>query len=144
MSGRRFAMADQIRKIDYYTLQVPNQPGEAARVLRVVKDAGVNLIAFTGFPSGGGAQVDFIPEDGAAFEAAVQGANLAVSPRKQCFWILGEDRPGAVADALGTLGEAKINVVAIDAVCAGNGRYGAVLWVQPRDFEKAARVLGAS
>src|SRR5712691_10478272 len=32
------------------------------------------------------------------------------------------------------LAEAKINVTAIDAVCAGAGRYGAILWVAPRDM----------
>jgi hypothetical protein len=42
------------------------------------------------------------------------------------------------------LAEAKINVTAIDAVCAGAGRYGAILWVAPRDVSKAAKLLGAA
>ena len=33
-------------------------------------------------------------------------------------------------------------VTAADAVCAGAGRYGAILWVKPRDVKKAAAVLG--
>ena len=31
------------------------------------------------------------------------------------------------------LAAAKINVTAVDAVCAGAGQYGAILWVAPRD-----------
>ena len=41
------------------------------------------------------------------------------------------------------LGAAKINVTAVSAVTAGMGRYGAILWVKPRDVNKAAAALGA-
>jgi hypothetical protein len=46
---------------------------------------------------------------------------------------------GAVAELHRKLAEAKINVTAIDAVCAGAGRYGAI-----RDVRKAATLLGAA
>ena len=49
---------------------------------------------------------------------------------------------GAVAETLGRLAAAKINVTAIDAVCAGAGRYGAILWVPQRDVGRAAKALG--
>ena len=52
----------------------------------------------------------------------------------------GEERVGAVAELHRKLAEAKINVTAIDAVCAGAGRYGAILWVG--DVSKAAKLLG--
>ena len=42
------------------------------------------------------------------------------------------------------LADVGINVTAIDAVGAGAGRYGAILWVKPRDVNKAAKTLGAS
>ncbi len=41
------------------------------------------------------------------------------------------------------LADAGINVTAADAVAAGKGRYGMLLWVKPRDYAQAARVLGA-
>jgi hypothetical protein len=49
---------------------------------------------------------------------------------------------GAVADIVVALADAKINVVAIDAVCA-DSRYGALCWVAPGDVKKAAQVLNA-
>ncbi|MBI3896009.1 MAG: hypothetical protein HY313_08765, partial [Acidobacteria bacterium] len=45
-------MAETIHQVDYYYIQTPNKAGEAARALAVFKEAGVNLMAFTGFPSG--------------------------------------------------------------------------------------------
>jgi hypothetical protein len=41
------------------------------------------------------------------------------------------------------LAEGGVNVTAVDAVAAGAGRYGAILWVKPEDVKKAARLLRA-
>ena len=137
-------MADTICKVAYYKTDVPNKPGEGARLLGALKDAGVNLLAFSGFPNGRRAQVDFIPEDEAAFKKAAREAGLKLSARKSCFLVQGEDRVGAVADILSTLAGAKINVTALDAIVAGGGRYGVILWVEPQDVRKTARLIGAS
>lgn len=136
-------MADDIRRVDYFYLQVPNKAGEGARALGVLRDAGVNLLAFSGFPSGRGAQMDFVPEDAAAFRAAAKQAKWKLTGPKKAFLIAGDDRPGVIADVLQKLADAKINVTAVDATCAGGGRYGAILWVAPRDVTRAAKLLGA-
>jgi hypothetical protein len=137
-------MADIIRKVAYFAMDVPNRPGEGARLLKVLADAGVNLLAFSGFPSGKKAQLDFIPEDVAVFKKAVKVAKIKTRPQKFGFLIQGNDRKGAVAQLLKTLADKKINVTAIDAVSAGVGRYAAILWVKPKDVNKAAKALGAS
>ena len=135
-------MADTIRQIDYFYLLVPDRPGEAARVLRTLKDAGVNLLAFSGFPEGRRGQLDFIPADASAFKNVAKAAKWKVTGPKRGFLIQGDDRVGAIADLAGKLADAKINVTAIDAVSI-DGRYGALCWVAPRDLKKAAQVLGA-
>jgi hypothetical protein len=135
-------MADIIRKVVYFAMDVANKPGEGARLLKMVADAGVNLLAFSGFPSGKKAQLDFIPEDVAVFKKAMKGAKIKTRPQKFGFLIQGNDRKGAVAQLLGTLADKKINVTAIDAVSAGAGRYAAILWVKSKDVNKAAKVLG--
>jgi len=137
-------MADIVRKVAYFAMDVPNRPGEAARVLGALADAGVNLLAFSGFPSGRRAQLDFIPEDIAVFKKAAKAAKIKTRPQKFGFLIQGEDRKGAVAELLKPLAEKNINVTAIDAVSAGEGRYAAILWVEPKDVNKAAKALGAS
>ena len=41
------------------------------------------------------------------------------------------------------LADERISVTAADAVAAGKGRYGMLLWVKPKDYARAARVLKA-
>jgi len=135
-------MAETIRQVDYYYAQTPNKAGEAARALAALKDAGVNLLAFSGFPSGRRAQLDFIPQDPQGFVQAARKARLKLSAKKSGFLIQGEDRVGAIGDVLAKLAAAKINVTAVDAVSAGEGRFGAILWVKPPDRKRAAKVLG--
>jgi hypothetical protein len=135
---------DSIRKADYFSIEVPNKVGEGARLLAALREAGVNLAAFTAFPSGRRAQVDFIPEDTAAFKAAARKAGIKVSPRKTVFIVQGDDRPGALAEICEKLAGAGINMIAMDATSAGQGRYGGMFWVDPADVRKAAKVLDAS
>jgi hypothetical protein len=137
-------MADTVRLVEYFYITAPNKPGEGARALNTLKDAGVNLLAFSGFPQGRRAQLDFIPADPAAFKQAAKGAKWKVVGPKRGFLVQGDDRVGAVAELLERLGEAKINVSAIDALCVADGRYGAIFWVAPKDVKKAAALLGAS
>ena len=136
-------MAEAIRRVEYFYVQVPNKAGEGARVLGVLKQAGVNLLAFSGFPTGQRSQLDFVPADPQAFKQAAKNAGWRVTGPKRAFLIQGDDRVGVIAEIHEKLAGAKINVVAVDAVCAGSGRYGAILWVAPRDFNRAATVLAA-
>jgi hypothetical protein len=137
-------MAETVRAADYFYVTVPDRPGEGARILGELKSAGINLMAYSGFPSGRGAQLDVVPTDPAAFKAVARQKKWKVKGPKRTFLIEGDDRLGACADVLGRLAAAKINVTAMDAVAGGVGRYAAILWVKPRDVKKAASVLGAS
>jgi hypothetical protein len=136
-------MADRIRRVPYFYVMAPDKAGEGARALRTLHEAGVNLLAFSGFPAGRRSQLDFVPEDPAAFRAAARKAGWKVTGPKTAFLVDGEDRPGAVAGILGKLAGAKVNVTATDAVCAGGGRFGVLLWVKPGDVNRAAKALGA-
>ena len=137
-------MADTVRIVDYFYISAPNKAGEGSRALATLKDAGVNLLAFSGFPQGRRAQMDFIPADPGAFKQAARKAKWKVVGPKRGFLVQGDDRVGAVADLLERLGSAKINVTAIDAVSVAGGRYGAIFWVAPKDVRRAAALLGAS
>lgn len=137
-------MAETVRRMEYYAVNVANKRGEGARLLQALAADGVNLVAFTGFPSTSGkAQLDFVPENGAAFRAAAERLKLKLRAPKTVFVIQGDDRPGALAALVKRLADAKINITAVDAASAGNGRYSAMLWVKPKDVDQAAAVLGA-
>lgn len=135
-------MAQTVHKLDYYYVQTPNTAGQSAWILAALRDAGVSLLAYSGFPNGHRAQQDFVPADPAQFMAAVKKLKLKLSRKKTCFLLEGDDNVGALTSILSKLAESKINVTALDAVTAGEGRFGAIFWVKPRDVAKAAKVLG--
>lgn len=135
-------MADTVRLVEYFYVLAPSRPGEGARYLTALKDAGVDLHAFSGFPHGRQAQLDFFPVDAHAFRLVARRAKWKLVGPKRGFLVQGDNRVGVVADLLSKLAHAKINVTAIDAVGA-DGRYGAMLWVAPRDIRRAANALGA-
>ena len=137
-------MADTARLVEYFYVMAPQKPGGGAALLTELRQAGVNLLVFTGFPSGRGDQVDFVPEVAAAFRAVAKKAKWKLTGPKRALLLSGDDRPGVIAEIMQRLADAKINVTAIDAVCAGANRYGAILWVAPRDVTRAARTLGAA
>lgn len=135
---------DTIRRADYFSMDIPNKLGEGARLLGALRDAGVNLLAFTGFPAGRRAQVDFIPAETASFRAAARKLGMKIGPRKTVFLVEGDDRVGAIAELCDRIAATGVNLTAMDAVSAGNGRYAAMFWVDPRDVNKTAKALGAS
>jgi len=132
------------QKVSYFAMQIPNRPGEAGRILSGLAKAGVNLLAFTGFPNGRNSQVDFVPANPTTFLAVARGMKLKLRGKKTGFLIRGGDQRGAIARVMTKLAHAKINVTAVDAVTAGAGRFGAILWVKQRDVNRAARALGAT
>jgi hypothetical protein len=135
-------MADKVRLVEYYYIQVPDRPGEGIKALRSLKRGRVRLLAFHAFPAGRRAQLDFVPSRPAALKAAARAAGWKLVGPKQALFIEGPDRTGALVDHYQRLADAKINVTAADAVGAGR-RYAAVVWVGARDVKRAARLLGA-
>ena len=137
-------MADRVMRVNYCYLMVPSRPGQGAKVLGALRDAGVNLLAYTGFPARGGqAQLDLVASRLGPIRQVARAHGWRVSRPKPGFLIQGSDRVGAVHHHLAKLAKAKVNVTAADAVSAGGGRYGMILWVKPKDMRRAASALGA-
>jgi hypothetical protein len=136
-------MADSVRKVQYAYVVVPNRPGHGARMLQELKNAGVDMVAYSGFPVKGGSQVDMVTPDMTGLKRLARDNGWKLSKPKKGFLVQGVDRIGAVHRHLAKLAEKKINVVAADAVAAGKDRYGMILWVKPKDYAKASRALGA-
>lgn len=137
-------MTDMVTKVQYYYVLLPDKAGEGARILKTLKQAGVELVAFVAFPEGKTrAQLDFVPVDGLKFTDTLNKAGFKVTGPKTAFLIQGEDRTGALADILERLAGAHINVTALQAIRSGEGRYGAILWVKPRNAGRAWSVLNS-
>jgi len=137
-------MAESIRKVDLFSIDIKHKPGEGAKTLAAFRDAGVSFLAAWGYPTKGkNARLDLVAADRAAFIKAAKKAGIALSPKQTAFLVEGEDQTGALAGLLGKLAEAGINVFAAQAVCAGEGRFGGMVCVGADDVKKAAKLLGA-
>ena len=137
-------MAYQIRKVKYCYVTVPSRAGQASRILNDLKAAKIDLLAFSGFPlRGGKSQVDLVTNDTAAIERLARSKGWKLSRVKKAFLVQGSDEIGAVHKVMARLAAKDINVIAADAVSAGKGRYGMILWVNPQKYNTAARILNA-
>jgi hypothetical protein len=136
-------MAVKSRLVDYYAIRLVDRPGTGAAALDAFRRARVSLEAVHAFPEGRGTQMDLVPGDARAFARAARAAKLRLSRRKRALLVEGEDRAGALAGVLEKIAAARVNVTAVTGVRAGKGRFGAILWVKPRDLAKARRAVGA-
>jgi hypothetical protein len=137
-------MSESVRKARYFYVSVPNRSGEASHILKALRDANVNLLGFSGFPSGRKSQLDFFPEDPSSFSKVIKTLGITVSQPKTGFLLQGDDRAGALAEVMDKLAQAEVNVVSAQVVAAPNSGYAAMIWVKPKDLRKASKALGAA
>ena len=137
-------MADQARVVHSYSTSVPDEPGQAFKVLATLVSAGINLLGCSGTQNEGRARIDVVPDDAGEFAALVERAQLGFRRQKAGFLIQGDDRPGALAENLARLADSGINVGGVQGLAAGAGRWSAIVWITDRDLEAAALALGAT
>jgi hypothetical protein len=128
--------------VELYSVVVPNKPGKGAKLLDALKEAGVNLVAIWGYPVGKSkARIDMVAEDPALLKKAAKQLKIELGKKQTAFHITGEDQPGAVAEVLAKLAAKEINVYALQALCAGNGRFGTLVQVDQDAVKKATKAL---
>ena len=133
------------RKVDYCYVTTGSRAGKGAAILKALKDANITLLAFSGFPTGGGkAQVDLVADKLGPIEKVAKNEGWKLSKRKKGFLVQGRDKAGAIEEPISALAAQKINITAADAVASAAGRYGMILWVKPKDYARAAKALGAA
>ncbi len=136
-------MTDRVRAVNYYHVRMPDRPGVGSEILSFFRKERVSFTAVHAFPDGNRVQVDFVPKDSRKFLRVARKARLRVSKKKNAFLVEGSDRVGALSRILEKTAEAEINITAVTAVSGGKGRFGAIFWVKPKDYRRAARALGA-
>jgi hypothetical protein len=129
-------------KVELYSVVVRNKPGKGAQLLSAFKEAGINFVGIWGYPVGKSkSRIDMVAEDAAVFKKAAKQLKIEIGKKQTAFHITGEDHPGAVAEVLAKLAAKEINVYAVQALCAGNGRFGALIQVDQDAVKKAAKAL---
>jgi prephenate dehydratase len=131
-----------VAKLEYYSVVVPNKPGQGAHLLSAFKEAGVDFVGIWGYPVGKTkSRIDLVAVDAALLKQAAKQLKIELGKKQTAFHITGEDHPGAVAEVLAKLAAKGINVYAVQAVGAGNGRFGALIQVDQDGVRKATNVL---
>ena len=135
-------MAVRIRRVDYYYLNVKDQPGEAYKLLALLAERGINLLAFTAVPMGEQrTQLTIFPEDPQHLATEARNTGLALDGPHPALLVQGDDELGALADVHRRLYEANVNVYAASGVADGKRGFGYLIYVRPDDFERAAQAL---
>ena len=137
-------MAYRVKKVNYCYVKTSSRAGQGIKVLNALKDAGVNLLAFSGFPiKGGKSQIDLVSDNITGIKKVAKANDWRLSKTKKGFLVQGRDEIGAIQKVLNRLAEKNISVIAASAVAVGTGRYGMIMWVNPKNYNRAARALNA-
>jgi hypothetical protein len=137
-------MADRVRKVSYCYTVVSRRAGQGAKILSEIKEAGIDLLGFSGFPGAAGkAQLVFVAASIAPLRRLARKNGWRLSAPRKGFLVDGPDEVGALHRHVERLAAAKISITAADAVSAGKGRFGMLLWVKAKDYARAAKALRA-
>ena len=131
-----------VKRVDCFFLEVEDKLGVLAEFARQLRDVKINLRGLWGYtnPKGKG-KIGCVPQNSKKFIDGAKKLGLTTT-RGVAFHISGTDRIGALCNILDILDRAKININVFDAV-GFSGRFGAYIWVGPKDVKAAAKALKA-
>jgi len=135
-------MSFRIQKVDYFYTSVHDEPGEAYKILTLLAELDINLLAFTAFPTGPmRTQLALFPQDTTKLQDHARKAGLCLDGPHHALLVQGDDELGALATVHAVLYRANVNVYASTGVSDGKGMYGYVLYLKPEDIERAVEAL---
>ena len=135
-------MSYQLRRIDYFYTTIPDQPGEAYKLLSTMAERGINMLAFAAIPFGPNrTQLTLFPDDTLNFQSEAKLVQMDIDGPHPAFLVQGDDELGALASVHKRLTDAQINVYASTGVTDGKGDYGYVIYIKPEDYEKASALF---
>jgi hypothetical protein len=136
-------MAFQVRRAEYFYTTVPDEPGQALKLLTLLAEKGIGLLAFTAVPIGPhSTQLTIFPDDVAKTVNETKRAQLKLDGPYAALLVQGDDALGALTAVHAKLHDAKVNVYASSGVADGRGGYGYVIYVKGQDYDAALKALG--
>jgi prephenate dehydratase len=133
-------MKGRWRLMTYFTLGLPNQPGQLARFADQLHAEGINLLGLWGYTgAASGPQLSCVPQIPDAFRRWARGAGLVLEEGKTLY-LFDDDRPGALVETLDRIAAGGINVTAIECVASGQ-TFGWFLWAEPDQMDALEDLL---
>ncbi len=135
-------MAYNIRCVEYFYCSVKDQPGEAYKMLSILADLGISMLAFHAVPIGpNNTQLTIFPEDSHKLVSEAKKTGMDLDGPHPAFLVRGDDQLGALSELHKKLYDANINIYASNGVTDGEGDYGYIFFVRPEDFQRAKETL---
>ena len=136
-------MTVRVRAVEYYYCTVADQPGQAAELLSLLAELGIDLLAFSIVPTGPThTQLMLFPASRNQLITGAKRAQLQLVGPQHALMVQGDNELGALVQIHQVLADANINVYASSGVTAAKGDFGYLLYVRPENFAQAARVVG--
>jgi hypothetical protein len=125
----------------FFTIYLDNKTGQLAAISAALFEKRVSLRGIWGIGTSlGAAQVVCIPEDPVQFTAVAEKQRWNVK-EGTCFYLHGQDEPGALVDILNNIAERDLSIVALDALSL-DGNFGCYLWGSEDDHVELSQILG--
>ena len=135
-------MANKVRKAEYFYCTVQDLPGESYKLLSLLAEVGVDLLAFTAVPSGLlNTQFTLFPEDPNKLIAEAKKASLNIHGPIPAILVQGDNELGVLTEIHKKLYDSGVNVVASTAVTDGKGGFGYVIYLRTEQFNSAIDAL---
>jgi len=135
-------MTPDIRKVESYTLTVPDHIGDGSRMLSLCAGAGVDLLAFKSAPlAPTGMQFTLFPREGSKLIEGASKAGLKLEGPRAALLVKGGEKQGALARIYEKLAQANIQVRESSGIAGINGGYGVVLHLGQEDCDRALAAL---
>ena len=139
-ASRHSAHPQRAKTDKQITVQLPNKPGELAKLGRVLKRAGVNMLAMAVNEQADTSAVRFVVDNRAAAVAALETAGIKHALRSVLL-VRAANSPGVLGDLSAKLARQKINIEYAYASTHPDALQALVVLAVNRTRE-AARVLG--
>jgi hypothetical protein len=123
-----------------FWINLPDQPGELARLASRLREADVNLLGLWGYGAENGhARFYCVPESAEQFRNFAKSAEIEIR-EGVTFYLAEANRGGALVQTLEKIAKAGINLLAIQAVAIEDA-FGCFLWADPKDQAALMKVL---
>ncbi|MHC4446591.1 MAG: hypothetical protein ACYSXF_02135 [Planctomycetota bacterium] len=123
-----------------FAVNLPDRPGELARLASMLREADVSLVGLWGYgPGQDKARFYCVPERAEQFRNFARSTGFGVEEGKT-FYLTGADRPGVLVEWLDKIAAAGINLQAIEAVGI-HGEFGCFIWADTKDHEQLKTIL---
>ena len=135
-------MACSVRRVDYFTTTVRDQPGAAYRLLTTQRPRDQPACVYGGSDWTLAHAATLFPEDTGKLAREAQKDCLVLDGSHPALLVQGDDELGALAELHMRLSDARVNVYASTGVADGRGSFGYIIYVRPEEYDRAVVSLG--